>query len=176
MSTDLWLGLITGIVFGILLQQGRVARFEKQIGAMLFKDMTILKFMLSAIIVGMIGVNLLASLDLAPLSVKDTVIGANIIGGIIFGIGWAIVGYCPGTSLAAVGEGRFHAIPAIIGMLAGAAIYAEVYPAFKSNILSWGKFGKLTLPALFNVSPWAVIPVLIILFIALFFVFEKNNI
>ena len=55
-----WLGLITGILFGALLQQGRVLRFEKQVGAMLLKDMTILKFMLSAIIVGMIGINLLA--------------------------------------------------------------------------------------------------------------------
>ena len=142
MSLDLWLGLITGIIFGILLQQGRVARFEKQIGAMLFKDMTILKFMLSAIIVGMIGIQLLVTFNLAPLSVKSTVIGANIIGGIIFGIGWAIMGYCPGTSLAAVGEGRFHAVTAIIGMLVGAAIYAEVYPGLKSNVLSWGKVWK----------------------------------
>ena len=53
MGTDQILGLATGIVFGFLLQKGRVLRFEKQIGAMLLKDMTILKFMLSAIIVGM---------------------------------------------------------------------------------------------------------------------------
>ena len=176
MTTELWLGLLTGIIFGILLQQGRVARFEKQIGAMLFKDMTILKFMLSAIIVGMVGIQLLVTFGLAPLSVKTTVIGANIIGGIIFGIGWAIVGYCPGTSLAAVGEGRFHALTAIIGMLAGAAIYAEVYPYLKSNILSWGNFGKLTLPTLFGVSPWLIIPILILIFITIFSIFEKHKI
>jgi hypothetical protein len=42
-----WLGLITGVCFGVLLQQGRVLRFEKQVGAMLLKDMTIMKFMMS---------------------------------------------------------------------------------------------------------------------------------
>ncbi len=176
MSTDLWLGLITGIIFGILLQQGRVARFEKQVGAMLLKDMTILKFMLSAIIVGMIGINILAATGLAPLSVKSTVVGANLIGGIIFGIGWAIVGYCPGTSLAAVGEGRVHAIPAIIGMIVGGALYAEVYPALQSNVLSWGSYGKLTLPGLLGISTWLVIAVLTLIFILLFIFFEKKKI
>ena len=54
MSVDQWLGLGTGVLFGFFLQKGRVLRFEKQIGAMLLKDMTILKFMLSAILVGMV--------------------------------------------------------------------------------------------------------------------------
>ena len=175
MTTDLWLGLATGIAFGALLQIGRVARFEKQVGAMLLKDMTIMKFMLSAIIVGMIGINVLAGFGLIPLSVKSTVIGANLIGGIIFGIGWAVVGYCPGTSLAAVGEGRFHAIAAIIGMLFGAAVYAEAYPYLKGNILSWGKYGKLTLPTLFGASPAIIIVILIVIFLALFSYFERKN-
>ncbi len=175
MSTELWLGLITGIIFGALLQQGRVARFEKQVGAMLLKDMTILKFMLTAVIVGMIGINLLVEFGLVPLSIKSTVVGANLIGGAIFGIGWAIVGYCPGTSLAAIGEGRFHAIPAVIGMLIGAGIYAEVEPALKDNILSWGAYGKLTLPGILDISPWPIIGVLTILFIALFSYFEQQD-
>ena len=50
-------GLVTGILFGFLFQQSHVARYEKQVGAMRLKDMTILKFMLSAIVVGMIGIN-----------------------------------------------------------------------------------------------------------------------
>lgn len=176
MDTQLWLGLITGIVFGALLQQGRVARFEKQIGAMQLRDMTIFKFMLTAIIVGMIGINLLVQFELVPLSIKGTVLGANLIGGAIFGIGWAIMGYCPGTSLAAVAEGRWHAIWAIIGMLFGAAVYAQAYPALKDNVLTWGKYGKITLPALLGVSPWLVIAVLVIVFIAMFVVFEKKKV
>lgn len=173
--TELLLGLVTGVLFGALLQQGRVLRYEKQVGAMLLQDMTIFKFMLSAIVVGMIGINLLVSLGVVSLSVKATAIGANLIGGLIFGIGWAIAGYCPGTSVGALAEGRWHAVWAILGMLVGAAIYAEVYPALKGTVLAWGKFGKITLPSLLGVSPWLVIPVLVVVYLAFFRLFEKKQ-
>ena len=68
--------------------------------------MTILKFMLTAIFVGCVGIYLLKDLGLVNLSIKSTVLGATIIGGLIFGIGWGLLGYCPGTSMGAVGEGR----------------------------------------------------------------------
>lgn len=174
--SELWLGLITGIFFGALLQQGRVLRYEKQVGAMLFQDMTILKFMLSAIVVGMIGINLLVSLDMVSLGVKATNIGANLIGGLLFGIGWAVMGYCPGTSVGAVAEGRWHAVFGILGMLVGAALYAEAYPALQGNVLAWGALGKITLPSVLGVSPWVVIPVLTVGYLALFRFFEKKGI
>lgn len=173
---ELTLGLITGILFGILLQQGRVLRFEKQVGAMLLQDMTILKFMLSAIIVGTVGINLLAALGLAPLKIKATHVGANLIGGSLFGAGWAVMGYCPGTSVGALGEGRWHAIWAILGMLVGAAVYAELYPLMKRTVLTWGSYGKITLPAILGVSPWVVIPVFIAVLLLLFLLFEKLEI
>ena len=173
--TELILGLGTGIVFGALLQQGRVLRFEKQVGAMLLKDMTILKFMLSAIIVGMIGIYVLVGADLIELKIKATHVGANIIGGLLFGAGWAFVGYCPGTALGALGEGRWHAIWAILGMLVGAAIYAEVYPMIKGTVGTWGSFGKVTLPQVLGISPWIVIPVFVVVFLLLFSWFEKKG-
>ena len=55
MTNDQLYGLITGILFGFLLQKGRVLRYDKQIGALLMLDMTIVKFMMSAIVVGMVG-------------------------------------------------------------------------------------------------------------------------
>ncbi|NLX18370.1 MAG: YeeE/YedE family protein, partial [Desulfobulbus sp.] len=130
MSIDQILGLVTGVIFGFLLQKGRVLRFDKQVGAMLLKDMTILKFMLSAILVGMVGVQLLSSADIITLSHKPMNVGAIVIGGALFGGGWAVMGFCPGTSVGALGEGRWHAIFAVAGMIAGAAIYAELYPFF----------------------------------------------
>lgn len=169
------LGLITGVLFGALLQQGRVLRYEKQVGAMLLKDMTILKFMLSAIVVGMVGINLLVSLGAVSLSVKATAIGNNLIGGLLFGIGWAVMGYCPGTSVGAVAEGRWHAIFGILGMLVGAALFARAYPALAATVGTWGKFGKITLPEVLGVSPWLVIPVLVVGFLALFRFFEKKG-
>ncbi|NCC25944.1 MAG: YeeE/YedE family protein, partial [Deltaproteobacteria bacterium] len=159
MSTEQIIGLITGIVFGILLQQGRVLRFEKQVGAMLLKDMTILKFMLSAIIVGTVGIHLLGG-SIQP-DIKGASLGANLVGGCLFGIGWALAGYCPGTSIGALGEGRWHAIWAILGMVVGAAVYAEAYPVMKTTVLTWGVLGKVTLPGILGVSPWMVISLFI---------------
>jgi len=175
MNTGQWLGLVTGILFGFLLQKGRVLRFDKQVGAMLFKDMTIFKFMLSAILVGMIGIILLSDLEIIKLGHKPMNVGAVLIGGALFGAGWAIMGFCPGTSIGALGEGRWHAVFAVIGMIVGAALYAELYPFFKSTILAWKDFGKIGLPETLGVSQWVIIPIFWAGTIALFFWFEKKG-
>jgi uncharacterized membrane protein YedE/YeeE len=175
MNTAQWLGLVTGVLFGFLLQKGRVLRFDKQVGAMLFKDMTILKFMLSAILVGMVGILLLAHLEIITLSHKPMNVGAILIGGALFGVGWAVMGFCPGTSLGALGEGRWHAVFAVIGMVAGAALYAELYPFFKATVLAWKDYGKLGLPEALGISPWLIVPVFWAGTIALFFWFEKKR-
>jgi len=173
---DQILGLSTGLVFGALLQQGRVLRFEKQVGAMLLRDMTILKFMLSAIVVGMIGIQLLVGLGLAAPSIKTAILGANLIGGVLFGIGWAVMGYCPGTSVGAIAEGRWHAIWAVLGMIAGAAIFAEAYPWLQRTVLTWGDLGKITLPQVLGVTPWLVIPIVGAGFVLLLRWFETLDI
>jgi uncharacterized membrane protein YedE/YeeE len=168
-------GLVTGIFFGFLLQKGRVLRYDKQLGALRFPDMTIVKFMLSTILVGMVGVYLLNDLGLVKLSVKPTNLGANIVGGLIFGVGWGLLGYCPGTSAGALGEGRWDALWGILGMLVGAGLYAERYPGLKKTILAWGKLGKITWPQVIGVNHWFVIPVLVLGALALFYWFEKRG-
>jgi len=175
MSIDQILGLITGVLFGFLLQKGRVLRFEKQVGAMLLKDMTIFKFMLSAILVGMVGITLLTDAGVITLGHKPMNLGAVLLGGALFGAGWAVMGFCPGTSIGALGEGRWHALFAIAGMVAGAALYAELYPFFKSAVLVWKNFGKIGLPETLGVSPWVIIPLFWAGTISLFFWFEKKG-
>lgn len=172
---ELIYGLITGILFGFVMQKARIVRYEKQLGAMRLIDFTIVKFMLTAIIVAMFGIYLLKGLGLVELDIKSTSLGANILGGLIFGVGWAVCGYCPGTGAGALGEGRWDALFALIGMLLGAAIYAEVYPAMKSTILTWGNFGELTLPGILGVNAWILIVILTIIFVILFYFLEKKK-
>lgn len=173
--SELIYGLVTGIIFGFLLQKGRVIRYDRQLGALRLIDMTIVKFMLSTILVAMVGVYLLKDLGIAKLSVKPTVLGGNIIGGLIFGIGWGFLGYCPGTSLGALGEGRWDAVWGILGMLAGAALFAEFYPALKNTVLKWGVYGKITIPEILGVNHWIIIVLFIIGGILLFWWFEKKK-
>jgi uncharacterized membrane protein YedE/YeeE len=168
-------GLITGILFGFLLQKARVIRYDKQLGTLRLIDMTIVKFMLSTILVAMVGTYLLKDLGLVKLSIKPTILGGLILGGLIFGTGWGFLGYCPGTSAGALGEGRWDAVWGILGMLGGAALYAEVYTSLKKTVLTWGDLGKITLPQIIGVSHWVIIPLFLAGGLLLFRWFEKKG-
>jgi len=150
-------GLLTGVFFGFLLQRARVLRYEKQLGMLRLEDMTVIKFMVSAVLTGMAGTHVLYDLGLAQPSIKPTILGANAIGGLIFGAGWALLGYCPGTAVGAVGEGRLDALWGVLGMLAGAALFAEVYPALAQTVMVWGNLGGVTLPGILGASHWVVV-------------------
>lgn len=168
-------GLITGIIFGFILQRARVVRYDKQLGALRFKDMTIVKFMLSSVFVGMVGIYLFKGAGLIELSVKPTIMGGAILGGFTFGVGWGMLGYCPATSLGALGEGRIDALWGILGMLFGAALFAEKYPFIKRTVLTWGDYGKITIPDKLGITPWIVIPILILSGVMLLRWFEKKG-
>lgn len=172
---ELFFGLITGAIFGILLQRAEVIRYDRQLGALLFQDMTIVKFMLTTILVGMVGVYALADLGLAKLSIKPLILGGNVLGGLTFGAGWALLGYCPGTAGAALGEGRIDALAGMAGMLVGAAAFAEAYPLLKTTVLTWGDFGKITLPQLLDRHHWIVIPWFAVLGVWLLKYIEKKG-
>ncbi len=165
---DLVYGIITGIIFGFLLQKARVIRYDKQLAALRLMDMTIVKYMFTTVLVAMVGVYLLKDLGLVKLSIKTTILGGNIIGGLIFGAGWGLLGYCPGTSLGALGEGRWDSIWGIVGMLAGAAVFAELFPLMKRTVLTWGNLGKITIPGILGINHWIVIVIVVVLAVLMF--------
>ncbi len=172
---ELIYGVITGAFFGFFLQKGRVLRYDKQLGALRLIDMTIVKFMFSAVLVAMVGVYLLKNLGLVKLAVKPTNLGGNIIGGLLFGIGWGLFGYCPGTAVGALGEGRWDTVWGILGMLSGAALFAELYPMLKASVLTWGDFGKITLPQILGINHWIIIVIFVLGGILMFRWFEKKG-
>ena len=168
-------GLATGVLFGFLLQRGHVLRYDKQLGALRLKDMTIVKFMLSHIMVAMTGIYLLGDLGLIHLSIKSTALGANILGGLLFGLGWGMLGYCPGTALGALGEGRLDSIWGIAGMLAGASLFAHTYDALTGTIYTCGAYGKLTLPGLLGLNHWLVIVALLAIYAWILHLLERKG-
>lgn len=172
---ELLTGMVTGILFGFVMQKAQVIRYEKQVAALRLIDMTIFKFMLTAILVAMVGIYLLLDLGLVKLSIKSTILGGNIFGGLIFGMGWGVAGYCPATAMGAVGEGRHDAVFPILGMLLGAGLYAECFPLMKATVLTWGNYGKITLPDVMGINHWVIIVILAAAFLALFRFFEKKG-
>ena len=139
-------GLVFGIAFGFLLQKGGVAQYDILLGSLLLQDFTVFKVMLSAILVGMIGIFTMRHFGLVKLHPKPMKLGENVIGGLVFGAGFALSGYCPGTGAAAVGQGNYDALFAMFGIVAGSYLYAEVSGFTSRTIGKWGDRGKLMIP------------------------------
>lgn len=154
---QLLIGLLLGIAFGFLLQRSGATYYEVIIGQLLLTDHTVLRLMLSAVVVGMVGVHLMRSLGWVQLHPKPGSLGTSVVGGLIFGVAFAILGYCPGTAVAAAGQGSLDALlGGTLGMVVGAGLFAASYPRLKP-ILNKGDFGELTLPELFKVNAWVVV-------------------
>lgn len=165
---QLLLGLLFGIAFGFLLQKGGVAQYDVLIGSLLLTDFTVFKVMLSAILVGMIGIFSMHRLGLVKLHPKPTRYAANIIGGLVFGAGFALCGYCPGTAAAAIGQASYDAPLVAIGMLIGSFLYAGASTWSGRTIERWGDRGKLLLPQALHLRPGITVAIAsVILAIAL---------
>jgi uncharacterized membrane protein YedE/YeeE len=169
-GVQLVLGLLMGIVFGFLLQKGGATKYDVIIGQLLLTDFTVVKIMLSAVVTGMIGVYLLRGLGMAQVHPKPGSLGSTVIGGLIFGIGFGLLGYCPGTMAGAAGQGSLDALfGGIAGMLIGAGIFSGMSSKLERSILNKGYFGELTLPQLLKKNHWwVIIPVAIGITVLLF--------
>lgn len=154
---NLVLGLVTGILFGILLQKGQVAKFQTILGQFLLKDWTVLKIMATAIAVGTLGVHLLIAGGGASLHIQTAALARVLLGGVLFGVGLAVFGLCPGTSVAACGEGKRDALVGVIGMLFGAGTYVAAFSTLEPVMKSMADFGKVTIPQITGGTPllWA---------------------
>src|SRR5688500_12430833 len=108
----------------------------------------------TAVVVGAVGVYALIMADMASLHIRPALWAGVFLGAVCFGIGMAVFGYCPGTSVAACGEGRRDAMVGVLGMLVGADVYVALFPALQPIIKGLGDAGEITLPQVTGTSPW----------------------
>ncbi|MDA3839693.1 MAG: YeeE/YedE thiosulfate transporter family protein [Patescibacteria group bacterium] len=171
---QLIIGLVFGIFFGFLLQKGGATKYDVIIGQLLLVDNTVVKIMLSAVVTGMIGIYFMKTMGLIQLHPKPGSFGMSVVGGLIFGVGFAVLGYCPGTIAGAVGNGYLDAITGgLVGIIIGAGLYASIYHKLKGKILQKGYFGNITLPELFKVNDWVIVLPLSAALIFLLYWMEK---
>jgi uncharacterized membrane protein YedE/YeeE len=140
-----------------------VAKYHILLGVLLLEDFTVVKVMLTAIIVGTVGVFALHALGMVKLHVKPTRYAANVIGGLIFGVGFALIGYCPGTGAAALGQGNLDAIAGVTGLMLGSYLFAEASGWLGKTLLKIGDRGKLMLPEIVGLQ----LPVFLVIFVPL---------
>jgi hypothetical protein len=166
-------GVLLGLVFGFLLQKGGVGKYNVLIGQLLLQDFTVAKIMLSAMIMGMPGVFLLHHFAKVNLHLQPTRVGAQIIGGLLFGAGFALMAYCPGTGAAALGQGSWDVLFGMSGLVAGSYLFAELSSWLKRTVQTWGDHGKVMLPDLLHLPRAVFIPLFLLLLLAGLFALDR---
>ncbi len=161
------LGLVFGIIFGVFLQKAGVTRYEVIIGQLLLVDFTVLQVMMTAVVVGTIGVHLMHGRGMVNLHVRGGSFGSTVVGGLIFGAGFALLGYCPGTVAGAVGQGAMDAlVGGLLGLVFGSWLFAALYPKL-TPFLARGEFSHMTLQEMFRLGTWQTVIPVVILIVAL---------
>ena len=142
-STRNALGMMTGILFGALLQRGRLADSRTIVGQLTGDDARVAKTMGTAVAVGALGYRWLHRRGLTTDEPKPMNPVGLVGGAVLFGAGMALSGYCPGTAAAAAGSGRREGIWAMAGMLAASTVFVSAYPRLK-KALEAGTLGRVT--------------------------------
>ena len=131
LGASLLLALAVGFSFGFFLERGGLGNPHKLIGVFLLKDFAVPKVMFTAIVVAGVGLYLLSVTNLMDLSrmwLVPTYFWPQLVGGALFGIGFFVSGYCPGTAVAGFSAGRVDALVTLLGVSTGSLFFAVVFP------------------------------------------------
>ena len=151
---ELGIAVLLGIGFGYCLERAGFGSARKLTAVFYLWDMAVVKVMFTAIVTTMAGLFVLSAggwMDLSDLYIEPTNYAAQALGGLVFGAGFVMGGYCPGTSISAAATGRKDAWLFMLGMLAGVTAYAEFTPGVEDWIKA-GSLGELTLPTLTGIG------------------------
>ncbi|MBD3160844.1 MAG: YeeE/YedE family protein [Candidatus Latescibacteria bacterium] len=152
-------GLAVGIAFGACLFLGGLANPDKIVGALRLKDFHAIRVIAVFVLVGMLGTWLLHLGDAAHYSLKPAAMLSVLLGGAILGIGFGLVGYCPGTGLACAAAGRMDALVTVFGMFAGALAFILLHPLVAAPLDEIANQGKRALPELTGIpyAAWVIV-------------------
>jgi len=169
-GADLAIAVLLGIGFGFALERAGFGSARKLTAVFYLYDMAVVKVMFTAIVTAMVGLVALSAsglISLGDLYLEPTNLAAQAIGGAVFGAGFMIGGYCPGTSIAAIAIGRKDAIAFALGLLAGVYAYAELTPGIDTWIKATAQ-GDMTLPSITGIGMgwWALAFAAFLLFAA----------
>jgi hypothetical protein len=168
LPVELGLALLLGLGFGFSLERAGFGSARKLTAVFYLWDMAVVKVMFTAIVTAMAGLFLMSAagvMDLGEIYLEPTNLAAQALGGLVFGAGFIVGGYCPGTSVAAIATGRKDGVAFAFGMLAGVLAYAEFMPGVEGWIKA-GSLGEMTLPSLTGIGMgwWVLVFVALLAF------------
>ena len=162
-GTSLLIAILLGIAFGWFLERGGMGNARKLAGQFYVTDLSVLKLMFSAIVTAMLGLFWLSwagLLDLSHVYVPETFILPQLVGGVVFGVGFAIGGLCPGTSCVAAVTGRQDGLALVGGLLAGVFVFGELFPFIQPFADATAR-GAWTLPQALGLTHGTVIGIIV---------------
>ncbi len=154
-SWDNLFAVILGMGFGFALESSGFSSARKIVGTFFGYDFVVVKVFFTAAIVASIGLlyfSYLGLVDFSTLYIQPTFMASAIIGGIIMGVGFAMGGFCPGTSLCATAIGRIDGLVFFGGMFIGVFIFSESFPLLESMYYS-GSQGAKMINTVLGISP-----------------------
>ena len=169
-SGSLVAALLIGVCFGFVLERAGLGSSRKLTGQFYGTDLTVLRVMMTAIVTAMLGLfwlSRLGFLDIDAVHMLPTYLVPQVLGGVIFGIGFVAGGYCPGTSCVAAASGKADGLVLIGGMLAGIVLFNELFPRLES-LYEATSLGPLSLATVMGVSPQVVLCVIVALAVTMF--------
>lgn len=172
------IGLLTGIAFGAILLRAGASSFTLITNMLRLKDLTVMKFFFLAIGVGSVGIYLVDAGGTAHIGIAPFYLLGIVVGGVIFGVGWAISGYCPGTVLVAMAQGKIDALVSVLGGLAGAVTLAFTWDYIEPVLVDPLNYGSKSIPELLGVRPLIValaLGAIVVAFVTYLNMVDKRN-
>lgn len=173
-GTSLVLAVIIGFFFGFVLERAGFGDARNLTSIFYFRDMRVLRVMFSAVLTAMVGLVVLSWVGLFDYSVLleysllPTYLWPQLVGGVLFGIGFVVGGYCPGTAVVGVTSGRIDAVVFLLGMVAGIWAFAAGFPVWGSFYKS-ADLGRLTLWQAFGLPMELMAAVVVVMALAAFY-------
>ncbi|MEQ8412810.1 MAG: YeeE/YedE thiosulfate transporter family protein [Imperialibacter sp.] len=174
-EASLAFALVTGVAFGFFLERAGLGSAKKLAGQFYFRDMTVFKMMFTAIITAMLGVFWLSWAGLLQadmIYLTPTFVWPQLIGGLVFGVGFIVGGYCPGTSCVASSTGSLDGLVNVAGLLFGIFLFGELYPLLE-GFYTAGPLGQVTMVDYFGVPEGIMVFLLVSMALAGFWASEK---
>jgi uncharacterized membrane protein YedE/YeeE len=174
-TMNLAMAIVLGFFFGFFLERAGMGDPHRLTGVFYRTDFAVPKMMFSAILVASTGFYLLADLkflDLQNVWIIPAFYWPQLVGGSLFGLGYLVSGYCPGTAAAGFASGRMDALVVMLGIGAGSLLFAAVYPAIEGFYMT-GSAGQLTLPQATGLNPWIILFIVYVMAGFMFWAMER---
>jgi hypothetical protein len=159
-STEALVAILLGVGFGFFLEKGGFGNSRVLAGQWYGYNFAVLRVMFTAIVVSMVGLfglRYLGVVNFELVHVNETFLLPQVVGGLIFGVGFAVGQFCPGTAVVGCACGKIDAMFYVGGFFGGVILFGFAYPLF-SGFYESTSMGRVLL------SDWLHVPAGVVVF------------